>query len=239
MRTMEWGASAGPPRCRPGYDSLMLCTPFERLVHPTISCKKAPEKEPEKWSQHETCFDRKTRGRKYILLVFSLSAARRLRCILIIVSIVSRIIHHRTPSGSKRKIQSVPEIHSFVAARICQSQQRKQKLTCLGWPMRLPWISRRGGCRSPGRTGCRRHRGRPTDGKTGGCPGTARPCACCGGVRPCLFRGLGKINNESNRSGIPAKIWRKRSVCPSPSLDFLFHSFSRHRQINVMKNEQR
>lgn len=111
--------------------------------------------------------------------------------------------------------------NQFVRAdRICQSQQRKQKLTCLGWPMRLPWISRRGGCRSPGRTGCRRHRGRPTGGKTGGCPGTARPCACCGGVRPCLFRGLGKIM-RAIAAEFRRRIWRNRSVCPSPSLSGL------------------
>ena len=143
MRTMEWGASAGPPRCRPGYDSLMLCTPFERLVHPTISCKKAPEKEPEKWSQHETCFDRKTRGRKYILLVFSLSAARRLRCILIIVSLVSCIIH-RMPDGSKRKIQSLPEINSFVKAKVMSNPSKESKNSPV-WDGRCGYLGSVGG----------------------------------------------------------------------------------------------
>ena len=65
-----------------------------------------------------------------------------------------------------------------------EKEKGSLQLTCLEWPMRLPWISRRGGCRSPGRIGCRRRLGRPTDGTSGGCPGTARPCACCGGVQP-------------------------------------------------------
>ena len=82
----------------------------------------------------------------------------------------------------------IPNVQSFIRScrQVSVQSQQKAKLTCLGWPMRLPWISRRGGCRSPGRTDCRRRRGRLTGATSGGCPGTARPCACCGGVRPCF-----------------------------------------------------
>ena len=156
------------------------------------------------------CFDRKTRGRKYILLVSSLSAARRLRCLLLSIchlyAVLSTIERPMIPNAKSNRCPNPGE--SYVkkakthlsgmadAATLDQSEGRMPE----SWPYRWSSSSRAADRRDERRV--------------------PRDCSALRLLRRCpaMFVSWSWKNNESHRSGIPAKICLAKKISLSVAI---------------------